>query len=80
MSEIETMARVSQETRDRIKARPTAFTLRIRAKCLDCVGYQPVEVRKCTAKACFLWPFRMGSTDRKDLDENLAVLERTKLV
>ena len=32
----------------------------IRAKCLDCVGDQPSEVRKCTACGCPLWPFRMG--------------------
>lgn len=32
----------------------------IRAKCLDCVGQQPSEVRKCTATGCPLWPFRMG--------------------
>jgi hypothetical protein len=33
----------------------------IRAKCLDCVGYQPGEVRKCVAVTCPLWPFRMGT-------------------
>lgn len=32
----------------------------IRAKCLDCVGYVPSEVRKCTATACPLWPMRMA--------------------
>jgi len=32
----------------------------MRAKCLDCVGYQPGEVRKCVAVTCPLWPFRMG--------------------
>ncbi len=32
----------------------------IRAKCLDCVCFQPSEVRKCPAKECPLWPFRMG--------------------
>ena len=31
----------------------------IRAKCLDCVGYEPSEVRKCTAIDCALWPYRM---------------------
>lgn len=32
----------------------------IRAKCLDCVGQQPSEVRKCVATGCPLWPYRMG--------------------
>jgi hypothetical protein len=31
----------------------------IRAKCLDCVGYERSEVRKCTAIDCALWPYRM---------------------
>jgi hypothetical protein len=33
----------------------------IRAKCLDCVGQNASEVRKCTAVDCALWPMRMGS-------------------
>jgi hypothetical protein len=32
----------------------------IRAKCLDCVGDELGEVRKCTAVDCALWPFRMA--------------------
>ena len=32
----------------------------IRAKCLECCGNQPSEVRKCTATDCPLWPFRFG--------------------
>ncbi len=32
----------------------------IRAKCLDCSGWQPSEVRQCTIKDCSLWPYRMG--------------------
>lgn len=32
----------------------------IRAKCLDCVGYDKGEVRKCDDKRCSLWPYRMG--------------------
>ena len=30
----------------------------IKAKCLDCCGYQKVEVRRCPAKECPLWPYR----------------------
>ena len=40
----------------------------VRAKCLDCCCYQEAEIRKCTALACALWPYRMGTnpfTNRK---------------
>src|SRR5215472_16981242 len=33
----------------------------IRAKCLDCCGDQPSEVRFCTATRCRLWLYRMGT-------------------
>jgi len=32
----------------------------IRAKCLDCSGYQPKEVRYCPIKNCPLFRYRMG--------------------
>lgn len=32
----------------------------IRAKCLDCCGGSPAEVRKCVSVTCALWPLRMG--------------------
>ena len=32
----------------------------IRTKCLDCTCSNRAEIRKCTATACPLWPFRMG--------------------
>ena len=32
----------------------------IRAKCLDCVSQQPMEVRLCPCEDCPLWPYRMG--------------------
>jgi len=32
----------------------------IRAKCLDCVGDQPQEVRLCPCTDCPLYPYRMG--------------------
>lgn len=32
----------------------------IRKKCLECTGFQKSEIRKCTATACALWPYRMG--------------------
>ena len=33
----------------------------IREKCLDCCCGNAVEVRKCTATDCALWPYRMGT-------------------
>ena len=36
----------------------------IRDKCLDCVGGELSEVRKCTAHACPLFRFRLGSESR----------------
>ncbi len=34
----------------------------IRAHCLMCCGWQEVEVEKCTAMLCPLYPHRMGRT------------------
>ena len=33
----------------------------IRARCLDCCGYQENEVAACTAVNCPSWPFRTGT-------------------
>lgn len=33
----------------------------VRARCLDCSADSAGEVRLCTATACALWPYRMGS-------------------
>ena len=32
----------------------------IRAKCLDCCGGQPKEVRLCACEKCPLFPYRLG--------------------
>lgn len=40
--------------------RPESPIKAIRAKCLDCSGGVPSEVRKCVVVRCPLWPFRMG--------------------
>ena len=39
---------------------PESYPKIIRAKCLDCCGGQPFEVRKCVAVDHPLWPVRMG--------------------
>ena len=33
----------------------------IRAKCIDCSGGSPTEVRRCGMHDCALWAFRMGT-------------------
>ena len=38
----------------------------IRAKCLDCVGEQPKEVRLCPSENCPLYPYRMGHRPKED--------------
>lgn len=37
----------------------------IRAKCLDCSGSQPSEVRKCESFGCSLFPYRMGKNPNR---------------
>ena len=37
----------------------------IRARCMDCCGYQPDEVKLCPAEDCPLWPFRLGKDPYK---------------
>ena len=45
---------------------PSGSALRaIRAKCLDCSGGMPSEVRECAITRCSLHPFRMGKRPKK---------------
>ena len=37
----------------------------IRAKCLECQGYRPKEVRLCTAIQCPLHSYRMGTNPHR---------------
>ncbi len=37
----------------------------IRAKCLDCSGFQPSEVRNCEIPECPLFSYRMGRNPRR---------------
>ena len=32
----------------------------IRALCIECMGFQVVEVNRCPDEPCPLWPFRKG--------------------
>src|SRR6266478_2006347 len=48
----------------------------IREKCLDCSGYQPSEIAKCTAVACSLWPYRMGANPFSNRKGNAGALQK----
>ena len=39
----------------------------IRLKCLDCMVYQPKEVKLCTDYNCPLWRYRMGKEEQDEL-------------
>ena len=38
----------------------------IRAKCLDCMCNQPMEVRLCPSENCPLYPYRMGHNPNRN--------------
>lgn len=62
------------------KARARAYQKRtpmaaIRAYCIECVGGELAEVRRCTVAACFLLPFRMGRKDPELLKKWEAVAD-----
>ena len=46
----------------------------IRAKCLDCSGGSPKEVRECPIKNCSLFPYRFGRRPRAG-DDDIQVTE-----
>ncbi len=49
----------------------------IRAHCLMCVGWDASEVRRCSAPACPLFPYRVGPSkegvDEQEDDETTSV-------
>ena len=56
-----TVIAAENETEDRkILARHLTFPKAIRAKCLDCSGNSPSQVRTCLCPECPLYPFRFG--------------------
>lgn len=61
----------------------------VRAKCLDCCGGMPNEVRECEINSCALHPYRMGKnpfrkrrvlTDeqRQEMADRLAIAREAK--
>lgn len=51
----------------------------MRRRCVDCCGGKVDEVRRCTAVACPLWPYRMG-TDPWQAEAPKAARERQPVV
>ncbi len=49
----------------------------MRAKCLECMGYQPSEVLLCTAPKCPLFPYRKGK--RPQGSKQIGLTEAIKL-
>ncbi|MBN1773171.1 MAG: hypothetical protein JXB32_18030, partial [Deltaproteobacteria bacterium] len=55
----------------------------LRLHCLECVGWQPSEVRLCTARGCVLHPYRLGGfpgQEQPDLDTGAPHLTGGKTV
>lgn len=56
----------------------------IRNFCMECMGYQMAEIHECTAKGCWLYPWRLGSVDRdwlkREKEEAKAEKKRDKLL
>jgi hypothetical protein len=52
---------LSQDDLRAMGHQPMPATAAIRARCLDCCGGSPNEVRWCVAVACPSWPWRMAS-------------------
>ena len=50
-----------------------SFTNAIKAKCLDCTCWQPVEVKSCTATTCPLWSYRpyQSGADKSEIGEEV---------
>lgn len=48
----------------------------IRANCLECVGWLPVEVEICSAGTCPLIPYRMGVNEIKSEANRKSTLRR----
>lgn len=48
----------------------------VRSFCIECVGWQISEVRKCTCTACQLYPYRPGASSADS--RNLSVVPEKK--
>lgn len=60
MATTTTTAPASRSTRGTTSPTPLRPLKAIRAKCLDCCGDIPSEVRNCPVTDCTLYPYRLG--------------------
>ena len=51
---------IRKDLNRRTQRSPRALSPRIRAFCIECMGFQAAEVRRCTSPACYLYPWRSG--------------------
>lgn len=49
----------------------------IKAQCFECSGFNRAEVRRCTAKGCALWAFRLGYEVNEDGTPRYSSYNRT---
>ena len=64
MPENDASTRIRRRQNNRILSLPRRLAWRIRAMCLECMGWQTTEVPRCTAPKCPLYPWRMGKFDQ----------------
>ncbi len=50
----------------------------IRNMCMECMGYEMSEIRLCTAKECWLYPWRLGALDDASLQEEKKQVKASK--
>lgn len=50
----------------------------IRNMCMECMGYQMAEIRKCTATECWLYPWRLGAFDSESIETEKKGLKAKK--
>lgn len=50
----------------------------IRLFCLECCGWQYSETAKCSHESCWLYPYRMGSVNKKEVEEEKCQKKKKK--
>jgi len=52
----------------------------VRAYCIECSGFDRVEVKGCEMVDCPLWPYRMGHRPKKNPDHGAAQAAKDALL
>ncbi len=50
----------------------------IRNMCMECMGYEMTEIKLCTAKGCWLYPWRLGALDSESIKAEKVELKAKK--